>query len=84
MASPDDNVMFLHCRECMEELPPGVSPDEYAKQITFVKNNVLHIHCSRHKEPIASFPLPHGSPLQNAKCECELCSKDKNNNEQLH
>lgn len=40
--------LFFHCRECIEELPPGQSPAEWARISAGFTEIGLQVWCNRH------------------------------------
>jgi hypothetical protein len=49
---------FYHCAKCLEELPPGVSPMEYARtQAGITKEGHIQIWCNRHNLNVALLTL---------------------------
>jgi hypothetical protein len=46
----DDNIeMFLHCKQCLEEKPSGISPMEWSKVQAGWTKIGLQIWCNRHE-----------------------------------
>jgi hypothetical protein len=71
------NRLYLHCKECAEELAkssPGVSPKDFAKLEISVSRkgdkNLIHIDCIRHKKNVGTFTL---EKLLFTITECEHC-----------
>lgn len=41
--------MYLHCNQCLKELPPDTSPQEYSNTQTGFTKQGLQVWCNRHK-----------------------------------
>lgn len=64
-------AMYLHCAKCMDELPPGVSPREFARTQTGITSDVrLRVWCTRHDILVAELGLDSRSTerMKNARC----------------
>ena len=42
-------TMFIHCRQCIEELPSGQSPESFAKNSIGWTKKGIQVWCLRHK-----------------------------------
>ena len=44
---------FWHCRECLQELPSGISPKVYASiSVGLTKEHTIVVWCNRHDKTI--------------------------------
>ncbi len=50
--TPNDIVTFFHCKKCLEELPPGMSPREYIHIEAGYTILGIQTWCIRHEENI--------------------------------
>jgi hypothetical protein len=50
-------VAFMHCKQCMDELPSGVSPREFAQIEVGYTGWGFQIWCKRHEMEIESIDL---------------------------
>jgi len=48
--SEDNEIKaFIHCRECLKELPEGMSPRDYARLEVGVTPEGIQVWCKRHE-----------------------------------
>jgi hypothetical protein len=74
--TPPHRTLFLHCKTCLEELPEGTSPGDYAQLEVVLLPNRLLIGCRRHNMPVSSFELvPGQTPTDH--CVCAHCQGGK-------
>lgn len=52
---PDQADTYIHCRECLKEIPPDViSPREYARlSVGILKDGRIQVFCTRHELNVA-------------------------------
>jgi hypothetical protein len=51
--SKNDIQMFFHCKKCVEELPKGISPREWAHlEVGMTSYGSVQIWCIRHDEEV--------------------------------
>jgi hypothetical protein len=48
---------FFHCKQCMEELPAGISPREWNRSETGFTSHGIQVWCTRHNTNIAHFNI---------------------------
>lgn len=53
--------MFMHCKDCLREIPEGVSPRDYsAIEVGLTgSGEAIQIWCRRHEKHVAVFDLAH-------------------------
>ncbi len=69
----EDIYNYIHCKNCISKIPPGISPREFAKtSIGMVKNGLI-FWCDRCNEKILF--IEH-EWKENLPCECEKCKKE--------
>lgn len=57
-------VSFFHCRKCMERLPAGKSPQEWARlNVGFTRDGAIQVWCVRHDMNVTTL-MPHGAVTQ--------------------
>lgn len=64
--------MYLHCGDCVQDRPEGVSPADYQNiQIGFIDNGTaLQVWCSNHDKHMGIFQL--AEQIENATCyDCD-------------
>ena len=80
----EDDILFMHCKDCISELPKGLSPSEYQKgHIAVILNKTtgcIEIYCKRHGQ-VASLQL-HENALEmlatdGTECQCEICKQTR-------
>lgn len=49
MAEPKQVAMFFHCAKCLKELPPGLSPREWAHLEVGWTAKGVQVWCIRHE-----------------------------------
>ena len=55
--------VFFHCRQCLLELPPGMSPREWVRhQVGFTRWG-LQVWCARHECNVAHIDFEGRSPF---------------------
>lgn len=70
----DDGVIYVHCRQCLAELPVGQSPSDYASlEVVILQGHYVGVGCKRHKAPVSLFKLA-AEEISAEDCECEACA----------
>jgi hypothetical protein len=55
-------AFYLHCRQCMDEKPSGVSPQDFAQiEAGLIDREHVQIWCKRHDVEIVTFKLAPGA-----------------------
>jgi hypothetical protein len=54
--------MFFHCRQCMEEMPKGESPETWARLSVGLTEGgrTVQVWCVRHDKNITKVPVDRG------------------------
>ncbi len=56
VAPPESGIVtFLHCAQCVDERPEGVSPREYIKVECGLSNSLFVVWCVRHEQIVLAF-----------------------------
>lgn len=58
MSPPNRIDLYMHCQQCIDELPNGVTPAEFSRLeigITGPPQHWLQVWCRRHKRNVALF-----------------------------
>ena len=56
-------VSFIHCKKCLEEKPPGISPREYVQlEVGFTKPG-LQVWCKRHEVNVMDIDFAGAGPF---------------------
>jgi len=50
-------IAYFHCRKCLQELPDGQSPAEWADNAVGYTAEGIQVWCNRHKVNVANFKL---------------------------
>jgi len=53
--TPNEIQMFFHCGECLEEVPPGMSPQEYGSLEIGWTTAGIQVWCKRHNVNVVHF-----------------------------
>lgn len=69
---------WTHCKKCLEELPDGVTPAEWARNTSAVTNRGILIWCNRHEEAIALIGDPESMYIEINE-EAVVCSSCEGN-----
>jgi len=72
----DDVIGYLNCKDCVQDLPIGISPREYINvEVGITENNVLKINCVRHDKEVGQFPLRDDviEELNISEGSCDCC-----------
>ena len=49
---------FIHCSKCIDSIPNGVSPREFANnEVGFLENGDMQVWCVRHEENIVLYNI---------------------------
>lgn len=72
--------MFLHCRQCIDELPEDISPQEYVNNEIEVREDLtVIIRCIRHQSEVCHFKIDPNDAfariMRGEKCNCGKCGK---------
>jgi hypothetical protein len=71
-----DILAFLHCKQCLEEVPVGQSPAEFARVNVFLANpEGIVLWCVRHDELIVAFTSPEDLVEQAEDLVCPCCNE---------
>ena len=63
--------MFFNCRQCVEELPPGQSPETWARiNVGFTADQSIQVWCIRHDKEIVEVPVVPPTTMR-----CEHCDE---------
>jgi len=55
----DGEGIYLHCAQCLRELPVGLSPEEWARTQTFITmDEYVVVTCTRHNREVVRFKVP--------------------------
>lgn len=70
MSRPQAPDHFIHCRQCVTNLPRGKSPAEHARlQVSMSHDGQITIWCVRHDLEVGSFKLAEVPDMG-----CETCA----------
>lgn len=80
----ETNMMFLHCKQCMKNIPHGESPRTYARLSVMVEASefdppMIVVTCERHDKLVAKLELAHEF---DEACKCAKCKEERKNPEQ--
>ena len=61
-------IAFMHCRQCLDELPPGVAPREWVRLECGWTPEGVQVWCVRHERNIVDLDFQGNKvvPLRNA------------------
>jgi hypothetical protein len=81
ISQPNETEMFLHCQQCLGELPRGESPMEWARlSVGITAAGAIQVWCVRHGgnvDIIGSPPRPGIKyPAQPQPIECACCGNE--------
>jgi len=55
---PNVIMLYLHCTQCIEELPRGTAPNDYQHlEIGITEDLHLQVWCLRHEKEVAFFEM---------------------------
>lgn len=55
---PEEIVVFLHCKMCLEELPVGTSPKDFARlSVGYTEEGAIQVWCNRHEKNVALYSM---------------------------
>ena len=61
--TPNEIVRFIHCKKCLDEKPPGMSPREYAQvEVGFTAPGV-QVWCKRHEVNVMDIDFEGAGPF---------------------
>jgi len=69
----EEEILFLHCNECMKSKPQNKSPEEYSRISVARTDFGILIYCRRHEMEVAHFPYVWTHPAQ---CQCKGCKNE--------
>lgn len=70
----DDIISFIHCTECVKELPEDISPAEYVNiEIGINIDNQILLGCVRHGLHVGAFTLKEDLSTAALKRGCDCC-----------
>lgn len=70
-------MMYLHCADCIKELPKGESPESYARlSVALLDNGVIRVHCVRHDKPVVDLDPEKLKGM--AQPACAMCAEKEN------
>lgn len=64
-------MMYMHCRQCVESLPEGVSPKEHARFEVSFDGDRVDVQCVRHEAHVVSFLVLDGQLVPIGRSEQE-------------
>ena len=71
MTNPDGSeiIRFFNCRQCLNELPEGVSPAEYSDlAVGWTEAGDVQVWCMRHDMDVVTLtPTPKSAPEETAQ-----------------
>lgn len=53
ISTPNEIVRYMHCSKCIEQIPPGQSPEKWARISTGITMKGVQVWCVRHSVNIA-------------------------------
>ena len=67
---------WMHCKECIKEVPVGMSPKEYSRQQAGItEDGRIVVWCNRHEMEVGVFALGEGEMDQFEGMVCPECQK---------
>jgi len=68
-------IMYIHCRNCIEDMPKGDSASSWARleAIVDLKTGFLTLGCKRCEIPVVCAMMPNDIVTHMDSCGCELC-----------
>ena len=75
MATMNDVIAYIHCRNCVSDKPEDLSPREFIHiEAGITKENVLVVNCVRCEKIVGTFTLRNdlvnNLNLRSESCEC--------------
>tara|TARA_B100001939_G_scaffold316780_1_gene302944 strand:- start:4990 stop:5226 length:237 start_codon:yes stop_codon:yes gene_type:complete len=75
MATMDDVIGYLHCRDCAPDKPEDLAPRQYIHiEIGITQDNILVVNCVRCEKIVGTLPLRNDLVndlnLSGESCEC--------------
>lgn len=67
VTAPNEIFRYCHCKKCLEEMPPGTSPRDWARLSVGITAEGLQVWCVRHDVNVGHFRW--ASATQKAKNE---------------
>lgn len=64
---------FMHCVDCVQDLPEDTSPQEYVWiEVGMNYDDMLQVNCVRHDKVLGAFNLADGHDIpDNHCCDCD-------------
>lgn len=77
----EDILYYSHCKKCMDQIPDGMSPRDYADyEIGVTKDFLIVVWCKRHDELVKTWEIGNIKEeiesLKTQTCVCPECQAE--------
>jgi hypothetical protein len=76
MGNPCVIHSFINCTTCMESLPEGVSPGEWARLNMGLTTSGIQVWCTRCDKEVVHFILDGTEPAMDLSPRCDTCGDE--------